>query len=55
MAWDESVCASKIRYPNRRLANRAVREIGRRRRRRFARPYRCDLCSGYHLTSQRSA
>jgi hypothetical protein len=42
-----SVCSRKQRYPSLEAANEAARDTGL-----VLRPYRCDRCGRFHLTSR---
>lgn len=49
------VRCSKVRYPSRARADRAVatiRKMGDARQKKPTRSYLCPLCNGWHLTSE---
>ena|SRR5688572_31818300 len=48
----KNTCKEKRRFDNEKSAQLEVQRI-KNQRRGFSRPYKCRLCAGWHLTSQR--
>lgn len=51
---EKAVCRSKTRYANDPAAQQALKRINPNRAMgKPSRVYKCQVCSGYHLTTQR--